>query len=141
MAMYQPRNPETERKHRKEMNLQVWLPMGAGALLILGLMFGAWLLRPGTAGRWSEIAQIWLIIPTCFFSLISLVVFGGMAYGLIKLIAILPYQFYRLHGLVIKIQGGVEKFGDKVTAPFIGLKTKQASLDALRGRPRRRRER
>jgi hypothetical protein len=134
---YLPRNPAVHKRHRKEVRWQITIPVIAVAVILGVFAILAVFLPPGTASMWADISLIWLIIPALFFAFIGMVVLGGLAYLTIRLIAFLPYQFYRLQMLLLKVNRGVRTIGDKAAAPIIKVNAWKASFDALRGRSSR----
>lgn len=99
---------------------QVTLPLIAAFLLVLGL--GIWLILAGsrdTVLRLAEISTVLLVIPVLVFSLIPLVILGGLVYGVSRLIGGLP-------NLTGKILSGLEagrewigKISDTAVEPII----------------------
>ncbi len=134
---YLPRNPVVHARHRNDVLWQITVPVVAGAVILIVLGVLAWFLPSGDASLWGDISLIWLIMPAFFFALIGMILLGGMAYLTIRLIGWLPYQFYRLEMLLLRLYRLVDTAGDKAAAPVIKAKGWKAGLDAFLGRPRR----
>ena len=86
-------NPLTQRQHRKEVLWQITLPLAIGVLLVLAAGIGvgyAGASKAGPVDRWASISTIWLIIPMMAVALIFLAVTAALAYGLMRLNALLP---------------------------------------------------
>lgn len=141
---YRPRNPVTQARHQRETRLQITLPIILGGLIVLAVaVLTVWKAGPATASKWADISLIWLIPPALLFALIGTLIMVGLIYLVIRLIAILPYQFYRLEDLLLRLHRLVRQASDKLAAPVIKVNGWKASYDALRGRalhqPRRQR--
>jgi len=128
------RNPVTHAKHRRETWWQITFPFILGMLFILGL--GGWAIfaaaTGGNVSQSADTALIWIICPNFFMALIPLAIFGGLAYGVIVLKQKIPAGFKRLQDVMIQIRDGVQTGADKVAEPVINLKSKMASLEALK---------
>lgn len=130
-------NPVTRRKHRREVFWQVTVPLLVGAILVLaagvGVIYvGATNLSP--VDRWASISIIWLIIPMMFVALIFLVVIAGLAYGLVRLIGILPKYTRQVQDLFVSIEARVKNAADSAVEPALRVQSIVAGLRALRRR-------
>jgi hypothetical protein len=128
------RNSITHAKHRKETWWQISFPFILGLLLILGL--AGWAVfataTGGNVGQSADTSLIWIICPNLLLALIPLALFGGMAYGIIVLNQKIPAAFKQLQDVMLKVRDGVQAGADKVVDPVINLKSKIASLEALK---------
>jgi len=134
---YLPRNPVVHARHRNDVLWQITVPVVAGAVVLIVLGVFAWLLRAGDASRWGDVSLIWLIIPAFFSALIAMAVLVGLIYLTVRLIGWLPYQFYRLEMLLLRLYRLVDNAGNKASAPVIKARGWKAGLGVLLGRPRR----
>ncbi len=140
---YRPRNPVAQARHQRETRLQITLPILVGGLIVLAVaVLAAWKAGPAAASKWADISLIWLIPPALLFALIGTVILVGLIYLLIRLIAILPYQFYRLQTLLLRLHRLTRQASDRLAAPVLKVNGWKASYDALRRnvwrQPRRR---
>ncbi|MFM8322104.1 MAG: hypothetical protein ACKOC5_14425 [Chloroflexota bacterium] len=131
-----PRNPAAHTRHTRDVRWQITLPLVIGAVLLLVVTGVAIVQSSEGASLWADISLIWLMIPTMLFALIGTAITGALAYLVIRLVAILPHQFYRLNNLLLRINRGVGRASDKVLEPFIRIHTFGASVDVLRHGPR-----
>ncbi len=88
------RNPKTHAAHRREVFLQIILPLLVGMLLILAavgaIIFSA--LQPVTdVERWAGVSLIWLILPALFFALLFLAVLAALVFGVSYLLRLIPH--------------------------------------------------
>jgi len=128
------RNPLTHKKHRVEVFWQITFPLILGALVILGL--AAWTIYAATVGfsirKTADISLVFLIIPAMIMFLIPLVILFGMVYGVKWLNKNTAGFMLRVQDVVNQVRDGVQKGSDKAVEPVIGIKSKMASLQALR---------
>ena len=127
-------NPLTQRKHRQEVLWQISIPLAAGMLLVLaagaGVIFAS--AAGGAVDRWASISLIWLIIPTMILTLLLIVVTAALAYGLIRLIGVLPGYSRRLQDIFVMINARLRKIADAAVEPALRVHSFTASLRALR---------
>ncbi|MBN2548783.1 MAG: hypothetical protein JXB15_06485 [Anaerolineales bacterium] len=126
------RNPVTYARHRQEVLWQITIPVLAGVILLLALGILAAVL--GTANdqsQWADISLIWLIAPTLFMVLILLIITAGIAYGVMRLIDVLPFYTRRLQDFFILLTVRISRLDDKAVEPVLRLKTYRASLSSL----------
>ena len=130
-------NPVTRRMHRREVFWQITVPLVIGAILVLaagaGVIYvGATNLGP--VDRWASISIIWLIIPTMFVALIFLAVIASLAYGLVRLIGVLPKYTRQVQDLFVSIEARVKSAADSAVEPTLRVQGIIAGLRALRRR-------
>jgi hypothetical protein len=128
------RNPITHRTHRKEVFWQITFPLIIGISVIIGL--AAWTIQAtATGGDISQTANaslVFLILPIMLMAIIPLVLFAGMAYGVIWLNNKLPANMRRLQDAIIRVRDGVKTGADKLVEPIIRLRSTIASLGAFK---------
>ena len=142
MEDYQPaivreRNPITHEKHRREVLRQITLPLVIGIALIL--IAAIFICRSSTAGAsvWADISLIWLIVPMLFAGLLFLIILAATAYGVIKLVTVLPFYFKQALDWLIGFNISVAQVGNKVTEPFIRLYVFMAKIEFLGNKVRK----
>lgn len=135
------RNPQAEIKHRNETFWQITLPFLIFLVIFLMLIIGVTWAAVGGSGeisRWADVALIWQMPLPIILSLICLVANAGMAFGLFKLIGVLPGFAYKIHSYLLMIQSKVNQISDKSVEPFFRASSLQARLQAGREFFRRR---
>ena len=130
--LIQPRNPHTQAKHRKEVFWQITLPIAIGGILIaagcaLPIIAVA---RGGEVGVWRDVSLIWLIVPSLIFSLIPLALLAALAYGVIRLIGVLPAFFFRVQSGVARVRIQVGRLAQKATRPIVKVSSLSAAAKA-----------
>ena len=143
MREFQPhllpeRNPVTRKAHQREVLRQITLPLIVGVIVLLAvaILFVVLALRgqDQTVSTWGDISLIWLIMPSLFIALIFLVLLAGLAYGVIKLIEILPRFFLKLQNAIATAGASIKRVNDALVEPIIKIRSFTASLKALRRR-------
>jgi amino acid transporter len=128
-------NPITQRKHRQEVLWQITLPLLVGVLVILVITIGvviAGIRGTGDVSRLASVSFIWLVIPAMLLTFIFLVVVGALAYGLARLIGILPGYTRIVQDFFILVSARVRQAADAAVEPVLRAKSYRASLRALR---------
>jgi hypothetical protein len=126
------RNPATAAVHRREVRWQITVPLILGGLVIVALAVWAGVTGRPAQATWADISLIWLIIPTCVFGLITLLLLGGLTYGLVRLIQKLPGWMLSLQGMVYNLGVLVRRLDDRIVAPILRVRGWLASLQTLR---------
>lgn len=118
--------------------LQIYLPLFLGSALILGL--GVWAALASARGtdisRFADVSAVLLIIPVLIGSLIPLAFLLGLAYGVIKLIEIIPSGTRRVQEVLEKIRHGVDRGSRRVVQPFLAVGGMWAGLKVFLKRER-----
>jgi hypothetical protein len=126
------RNPLTHQRHRREVGLQITLPIALGGALLLTLSILAIVALSSQAqSQWADIALIWLIVPLLFVSLLILVITAGLAFLVIQLIRILPPYAHQAQGFMAMLAVKVGQLCDKIAEPILKVQSLSASRRAL----------
>jgi predicted PurR-regulated permease PerM len=67
----------------------------------------------------ADVAIIWLVLISFILCLIPLAIFGGIVYGLHKVLNALPPVFDKAQQTMEKVTEGADRATDKVAAPLI----------------------
>ena len=130
------RNERTWQTHRHDVFWQITVPLVVILLVvfaILGLtVFAA--AGGGSVAKAGDVALIFLIIPLMLVVFISTIVFGAIAYGLIRLNNTLPFFTKQVQDAMYLIRERVDAGADKVTAPILKMHSFIASVKALKPR-------
>lgn len=127
------RNRAAAARHRRETRAQITAPVVLFALVLLGL--GGFLsvsaVGGSPSGPWRDLALIWLLLLSMLAALIPFAILAAIAYGLIRLIALLPEWTYRLQRLVDRVAGAAAAFSRSITAPAVRIGSLTAGLREL----------
>lgn len=126
------RSSEAEQKHRREVLLQITLPLVIFGLIILALAVFAASGGPGNASRWASVSLIWLLIPLILIAFIFLIILGGLAFGVTRLIGVLPGYTHQVQDFFDRIGELVQQGSDKVVEPFLRAQSFIASVQAVK---------
>jgi hypothetical protein len=128
------RNPTTKKAHQREVAWQIVVPLILGLIIILGL--AAWVVimavQGGNVSQPADTSLIFLLIPAMLMALIPLVIFIGLAYGVILLNYKLPQYFFQAQTAMQKVRDGVQAGADKLAEPVIRVNSIAAALGAIR---------
>ncbi|HEX7973228.1 MAG TPA: hypothetical protein VF498_02380 [Anaerolineales bacterium] len=128
------RNPATRKAHQREVLWQITVPLIVGLLALLALCVLAAIGPAAVASRWADVSLIWLILPMFIVLLIIIAIFGGIAFGVIKLIGVLPIYSRKVQDLFVMIGAQVRRFSDMAVEPVLRVHGFKASLQRLRRR-------
>ncbi len=119
--------------HRRDFLWQILVPMIVVLILvIIASVFTA--MRPlETASLWADISTIWLLIPLLIFALITLVILGGIIYGMAKLLNITPVYTQKLYALVRFVTKKIENGADASVKPIFFFEELSASIKSIFG--------
>lgn len=128
------RNPQTRARHQKEVLWQITLPLILGITLFLGASVLVTLGASGDVTRWADATLVWLIMPWLVVSILVIIILSALVYGVIKLIQVAPFGFYRLNEFLQRVKGIITKAGDKAVEPVLKTASLRGRLEALRRR-------
>lgn len=128
------RNPATRAAHRKQVLWQISLPLLVVIAVFVALAVLATFMSGERTSAWADIALIWLLLPILLFALLGILVTGGLAYGVLRLIGVLPGYFWRLQAAFNRLNSAVRRASDRAVAPAIKAAGARAALRALRRR-------
>jgi hypothetical protein len=133
MNSYPPvqRNPVTHQKHRREVFWQITLPLVVGILILISLavMTGMAAIEP--VRRWSDISLIWLTTYKLVFGLINLILLAGLAYGLIRLVSVLPIYARQVQDFFVLVSRRVALITDRLVEPMLKIHSFVAGAQKL----------
>jgi hypothetical protein len=126
-----PPNPVTRARHKREVLLQITLPFLAFVLLLVALAVLLTVFEVGKVGTWAEISTIFLIVPVLIASIIPLALFAALAYGVTKLLGIIPPYAHLVQDYFEKGLYYVKLGADKLTEPVLKAHSGLAVVDTL----------
>ena len=132
-----------QRDHRRQVLLQIFLPLGIGVVVILAVGILAILSSSSSINYdksliWANISLIMLIMMAVIFFLIVLIILAAMIYGIARLTQITPiytrlaqYYVYRAATVLFTATDAVVKPVFAGRSWWSGLQTFQSSLSRL----------
>jgi hypothetical protein len=129
-----PQSPKRERiarKTRRQIWLQIYLPLGIGVLILTGLVIWVLVAGFGKVSAWADIGLVLILIPAFVVGLLILAALIGMTYGLFRLLDILPDPIYKVHSSVERVGEVMSRGADLVAWPMVTLLKVGAALKAF----------
>lgn len=127
------RNSNTQKAHQRQTFWQITFPLILGILAVSAL--GVWTIlvavRGGSVSQGADASLVFLIMPFMVMALIPMVLFAGIAFGLIRLKKNLPTAMYKVQQVICKIHDGVRTGTDKGVEPILRLSSTIASIQTL----------
>jgi len=126
-------------KHRRDVNINILLPVILAALVVVGLavlaIFGA-TGNNAAVSLWADVAAIWVIIPMMFLMLVIVVLTGAIVYGMSRLLKVSPHYTGLAQEYALWFAAEVRLWADRAVKPVLLVKSwsgifgkKQKSLE------------
>ena len=120
--------------HRRQMLLQVWLPLAASIIVFLALailtIVGAAQGSPAVE-KWGNLSAIYILLPVLFVGLLILALVGGAVYGMRKLLGKMPYWMMVAQAQVANLSALIRKGADAAASPVFAVHMFTARVRAL----------
>jgi len=118
-------------RHRRELWRKILAPLLVATALLLALF--AWIgvatfRDNGEVGRWAAISTIWIVIPVMCGGVIVLALFGGMVYGMARLLQVIPPYTGYAQRIVWRAQAYIKRAADMAVQPIFGAEGLFASI-------------
>ena len=135
-------NPVTQAAHRRQVRLQIWLPLGItllviAAVCVLIVLTAASGGRDAQIGQWRDTTLVLLFIPAILQSLITLAILGGSVYLMGMLLRKLPFYTYLAQFYVNLAAEKIHQAADLIVQPALKVQGAWAGWQALLSRLRR----
>src|SRR5690242_5022857 len=112
--------------HRRQMRLQVWLPLIVTIVLVLVLailtIVGA-VRGSSQIERWGNISAVIVILPVLLAGLLLLGLVGGSAYGVTKLLQKMPGWLLNAQLFMLRVALLARRGADAATKPVFTTNT------------------
>lgn len=112
---------------RRQVILEVYLPMGIGLVLVGILVGGIWGSGAGTASVWADAAIVILVIPVLVLMILGLALFIALSIGIGRVLGWIPPQAGRTYKVVVRVQAAVRRLGDGIVAPVLAVRSAAAA--------------
>jgi hypothetical protein len=119
------RDHPSYRLHRKQLWLQILLPILLSVLIVLALaiLTGIATFRDqGDVGRWAAISTIWLTLPVIIAGVILLALVIVLIYLVSQITSRLPIYSHQTQQIFYRIEGGVKRYAEMFRKPMLALK-------------------
>lgn len=128
-----PFSDKAARETRRQIWLQIYLPLGMGVMILAALVFWVWQAEFGAVTVWADVALVVVLIPLFVLGLIILIVLAGLTYGVFWLFGWLPDPLHRLQSIIARVERGTQKGADGVARPMLVVQAVIAMLEAAVG--------
>jgi len=112
-------------KHRRDVILQIILPVAFVAVLILAaafLIYTATFQRAGDVSTWAAIATIWIVIPLMMLMIVLLVLACGVVYLLARLLNVSPRYTGIAQEYALWFNDQIVLWTDRIIEPILKFK-------------------
>ena len=113
-------------KHRRQSVWQIWVPLGIGAAIILGLAVLAGVgasLGSSEVLRWTNISLMFLIIPAAMAALGFVLLFAGLIFVMARLLHFLPPYTQLGQAYAHSFSVLVRVWSDRAASPFLSIRS------------------
>lgn len=131
-----PTTPEERAtQHRRQVLIQIWLPLTVGTLLVLavaGLAIAGTVNKSSEVNRWGNISAVYVMLPTLVTSLLTLSLLVLAILGISKLLVKVPVWLAAVQKIFARIAALVKAYADKLAAPVVAVGGVTSGLNAAR---------
>lgn len=123
-------------RHRRELWRKILAPLliSVAVILAIAVWTGIATFRDnGEVGRWAAISTIWIVIPIMCAGVVVFAIFGGLIYGMARLLNVIPPYTAYVQRLVWRAQGYIKRGADMVVKPIFGVEGILATIRRLFG--------
>jgi hypothetical protein len=114
-----PPNPVTQAAFRRQVRLEVYLPITL-AVLVLALLVGVVVVvGVGSAGAWADMALVLLAVPLAVLLVVLTAALGGGIYLMVRLIREVPSVTSGLQDGADRLAGAVRRGSDAAVQPIL----------------------
>jgi len=117
--------------YKRQMRLQVYLPLGLFTVVLAALVAWMWVGGVGDASSWADVALIMLIIPALLLGLIAVAAIVALAVLVGKLIDVIPEPAYRVRKIFRRAERETARATDLALRPVVKLTALWAALRAI----------
>jgi hypothetical protein len=128
-----PRNKSTEAIHNRETLWQIYIPMGAGILLMLAVLLLAGVAgftgNPAATRVWADVSLVFVVLQVLIIALPVLALMIGLAVGVWYLVKILPPYMKVAQDYTLLAARKVEQAAHYAVKPVIKTRAAVAGFD------------
>lgn len=114
-----PPNPVTQSAFRRQVRVEVYLPIGLALLAMVLLVAVVMSIGYGSAGAWADTALVLLAIPLAVLLLVLTAALAGGIYLMVRLIRVVPTVTGGLQEGVDRVAGAVRQGSDVAVRPIL----------------------
>lgn len=125
---------ERAANHRRQVRNQIWLPLIAALVIVLGLaglaIFGT-VNQSTEVNRWGSLSAILLILPNLLTSLVSIVALIYLTRGVRYLHRKMPGWMVRWQAFMARVSAYIHRLADQTVRPVLSVNSVQAGVKAF----------
>ena len=125
---------ERAANHRRQVRNQIWLPLIAALVIVLGLaglaIFGT-VNQSTEVNRWGSLSAILLILPNLLTSLVSIVALFYLTRGVRYLLRHMRGWMVRWQAFMARASAYIHRFADQTVRPVLSVNSVQAGVKAF----------
>lgn len=115
---------------RRQVRLQVYLPLAIGLLALIGAVAALWRGQVGDASAWADTALAFLLLLVMLLGLVALALFSAVTVGVWFVVRELPQPFEQARTAVARAEHAVDQAYHKAALPLIVPKAAAHSIAA-----------
>ncbi len=131
------RNPQTSAEHKKQVLLQILMPLGISILVLLALAVSASLGSLGETLRWANVSIIYMTTLVIFTSLVWLALAALGIYLVMRLRHATPRLMYRIQTFAHLLSLRTRILADGIVKPVMAVGSFSAGWKAFFSRLRK----
>lgn len=112
-------NPVTRAAFRRQVWLEIYLPLLFGLVVVVGGAVLLWQRGVGDPRAWADASTVLLLVPLIVASLIPLALLVGAAVGAYWLIREIPGPSRRVQGFFYRVELAVHRASDMAARPWV----------------------
>jgi hypothetical protein len=123
-----PPNPVTQAAFRRQVRLEVYLPIALMVLAIIALVAVVVVIGYGTGSTWADMALVLLAVPVALLLVLLTGVLAGAIYLMLLLIREVPTLTSTLQDGADQLEGAVRRGSDLAVQPVLAPAGAAAAL-------------
>jgi hypothetical protein len=127
---YREPNPVTRMAYRRQVWLEIYLPLLVGGFLVVGGAVVLWRAGIGSGGSWADIALVMLLLPVLAAGLLAVGVLVGLAWAVSQVIGWLPANARAAQEFAARAEIKVRRAADGLIKPLLVPPAAGAALSA-----------
>jgi hypothetical protein len=112
-------NRETRAAFRRQVRLQIYLPLAVGALALAGLVAVMWRSQYGDTSVWADVSLSLLLIVGFGLGILVLALVSAAAFGVWFAVRELPRPFHEAQIAIARAEHSIGLAADKAVLPLI----------------------
>lgn len=106
---------------KRQMRLQVYLPLGVATLALIAVVAWFWIGGVGDSGVWADVGLIVILIPALLVGLIVLALIVALAILIARLVELIPEPSTRVRSIFQRVDRETSRGTDLALRPLVNL--------------------